>query len=112
MHDDGIKKLYYSIGEVSEMTGLEQHVLRYWESEFEQLKPRKNRAGRRVYTDDDIAMVERIHHLLKDEKYTIEGAKQVLERNEDEGGEESIEKEDLVELRDFLRDILDELTGK
>jgi DNA-binding transcriptional MerR regulator len=112
MHDDGIKKLYYSIGEVSEMTGLEQHVLRYWESEFEQLKPRKNRAGRRVYTDDDIAMVGRIQHLLKDDKYTIEGAKQVLERGEDDGGEETIEKEDLVELRDFLRDILDELDGK
>jgi DNA-binding transcriptional MerR regulator len=108
MNDDGIKKLYYSIGEVSEMTDLEQHVLRYWESEFEQLKPRKNRAGRRVYTDDDIAMVRRIQHLLKDEKYTLEGAKQVLDRIGDLGDDEG-EPDDLVELREFLRDLLDEL---
>jgi len=111
MNDDGIKKLYYSIGEVSEMTDLEQHVLRYWESEFEQLKPRKNRAGRRVYTDDDIAMVRRIQHLLKDEKYTLEGAKQVLDRIGDLGADEG-ELDHLVELREFLRDLLDELDEK
>ncbi len=109
MHDDGIKKLYYSIGEVSEMTDLEQHVLRYWESEFEQLKPRKNRAGRRVYTDDDVAMVRRVRHLLKDEKYTIEGAKQVLSREDDVDEANEISADELVELRDFLRDLLDTL---
>ncbi len=74
MAGEGIKKLYYAIGEVSDMTGLEAHVLRYWETEFEQLKPRKNRAGRRIYTVEDIAVVEHIQHLLRVEKYTIEGA--------------------------------------
>lgn len=109
MHEEGIKKLYYSIGEVSEMTDLEQHVLRYWESEFDQLKPRKNRAGRRVYTDEDIEMVQRVQHLLKEDKYTIEGAKQVLER--EEGGEitSSEHRRDLVELRAFLEDLLTRL---
>ncbi len=105
MHEEGIKKLYYSIGEVSEMTDLEQHVLRYWESEFEQLKPRKNRAGRRVYTEEDIEMVQRVQHLLKEEKYTIEGAKQVLDREEDETGR-SERRRDLIELRSFLEDVL------
>ena len=112
MVDDGIKKLYYSIGEVSEMTDLEQHVLRYWESEFEQLKPRKNRAGRRVYTEEDIAMVRRVQYLLKDEKYTIEGAKQVLDREADMDEEEKTLKDELIEMRSFLTDLLNLLNEK
>jgi DNA-binding transcriptional MerR regulator len=74
----GIKKLYYSISEVSKITGLEQYVLRYWESEFEQLKPAKNRAGNRIYTNRDIKLILHIKKLLRDERYTIEGAKQVI----------------------------------
>lgn len=109
MHEEGIKKLYYSIGEVSELTDLEPHVLRYWESEFEQLSPRKNRAGRRVYTEEDITMVQRVRHLLKEDKYTIEGAKQVLDRQE--GGEivRSEHRRDLLELRGFLEELLAQL---
>jgi len=75
----GIKKLYYSISEVSTITGLEQYVLRYWESEFPQLKPAKNRAGNRIYTNKDIKLILYIKKLLRDERYTIEGAKKVLE---------------------------------
>ncbi len=74
----GIKKLYYSISEVSKITDLEQYVLRYWESEFDQLKPAKNRAGNRIYTNRDIKLILYIKKLLRDERYTIEGAKQVL----------------------------------
>jgi DNA-binding transcriptional MerR regulator len=75
----GIKKLYYSISEVSKITDLEQYVLRYWESEFEQLQPAKNRAGNRIYTNKDIKMILYIKKLLREERYTIEGAKQVLQ---------------------------------
>lgn len=82
MADDTIRKLYYSISEVGELLDLEPHVLRYWEGEFEQLKPRKNRAGRRAYTDDDIAVARRIQYLLKESKYTIDGARQRLARDE------------------------------
>ena len=74
----GIKKLYYSISEVAKITDLEQYVLRYWESEFEQLKPQKNRAGNRIYTNRDIKLILYIKKLLRDERYTIEGSKQVL----------------------------------
>jgi DNA-binding transcriptional MerR regulator len=74
----GIKKLYYSISEVSKITDLEQYVLRYWESEFEQLQPAKNRAGNRIYTNRDIKLILYIKRLLREERYTIEGAKQVL----------------------------------
>jgi len=111
MHEEGIKKLYYSIGEVSQMTDLEQHVLRYWESEFDQLTPRKNRAGRRVYTDEDVKMVQRVQHLLKEDKYTIEGARQVLDR-EERGGPSTEHRESLVELRGFLEDLLLQLESK
>jgi DNA-binding transcriptional MerR regulator len=79
MKHTGIKKLYYSISEVAKITGLEQYVLRYWETEFEQLKPAKNRAGNRIYTNKDIKLIVYIKTLLRDEKYTIEGAKKILE---------------------------------
>ena len=73
-----IKKLYYSIGEVSEKTGLKQYVLRYWESEFPSLAPSKNRVGNRVYREKDIILIQYIKHLLYEKKFTIEGAKQKL----------------------------------
>lgn len=73
-----MKKLYYSISEVSKITELEQYVLRYWETEFEQLKPAKNLAGNRIYTNKDIKLILYIKRLLRDEKYTIEGAKKLL----------------------------------
>jgi DNA-binding transcriptional MerR regulator len=79
MKDFGLKKLYYSISEVSRLTGLEQYILRYWETEFEQLKPGKNRAGNRIYTNKDIKLILQIKKLLREEKYTIEGAKKILE---------------------------------
>lgn len=73
-----IKKLYYSISEVSEMTSLKPYVLRYWESEFPQLKPSKNRAGNRIYRNSDIEIIRSIKRLLYTEKYTIEGARRKL----------------------------------
>ncbi len=82
MKDFGLKKLYYSIGEVSRLTKIEQYTLRYWESEFKQLNPAKNRAGNRIYTNQDIELVLKIKHLLKDKKYTFEGARKILEAEE------------------------------
>lgn len=71
-------KVYYSISEVCARTGLEPHVLRYWESEFPQLRPKKNRAGNRAYRCKDIQIIEYIKQLLYEEKYTIGGAKRKL----------------------------------
>lgn len=84
MKDLSIKKLYYSISEVSKITEVEQYVLRYWETEFESLKPQKNRAGNRIYTNKDIQLIMQIKSLLRDKKYTIEGAKKILETVEPE----------------------------
>lgn len=78
MRDFNIKKLYYSISEVSKITEVEQYVLRYWETEFDELKPQKNRAGNRVYTNKDIQVILTIKYLLRDKKFTIEGAKKNL----------------------------------
>jgi DNA-binding transcriptional MerR regulator len=78
MKDLQIKKLYYSISEVSRMLGLEQYVLRYWETEFEQLRPQKNRAGNRIYTEKDIDIIRLIKKLTREDRYTIPGARQVL----------------------------------
>ena len=79
MKNLSIKKLYYSISEVSKITEIEQYVLRYWETEFEQLNPQKNRAGNRIYTNKDIQLILHIKTLLREKKYTIEGAKKILE---------------------------------
>lgn len=68
------KKLFYRMGEVCEMTGLESHVLRFWEAEFPLLKPGKNRSGHRVFSHEDVALVLRIKGLLHDQGYTIAGA--------------------------------------
>ena len=82
MRDLSIKKLYYSISEVSKITDIEQYVLRYWETEFEELSPQKNRAGNRIYTNKDIRLILYIKELLREKKYTIEGAKKILENYE------------------------------
>ena len=73
-----IKKLYYSISEVSEITKLKAYVLRYWETEFSQLNPPKNRAGNRTYRQKDIEIILKIKDLLYEKKYTIDGARNCL----------------------------------
>ena len=73
-----IKKLYYSIGEVSKIVGLKSYVLRYWETEFKQLTPLKNRAGNRTYRQKDIDIILEIKNLLHGKKFTIEGARAAI----------------------------------
>ena len=79
------EKLFFKIGEVCELVGVQAHVLRYWESEFPMLAPQKNRAGQRVYRKRDVEMALRIKELLYEDQYTIAGAKKRL-TNELRGG--------------------------
>ena len=72
------EKLFFKIGEVCEITGVQAHVLRYWESEFPMLAPQKNRAGQRTYRKRDVEMVLHIKELLYEDQYTIAGAKKKL----------------------------------
>ena len=80
LKDFTIPKLYRAISEVSALTGIEQYVLRYWETEFDELRPHKNRAGNRIYAEKDVKIITRIKELLRDERYTIEGAKLILKQ--------------------------------
>jgi DNA-binding transcriptional MerR regulator len=100
MRDLSIKKLYYSISEVSKITDIEQYVLRYWETEFELLTPQKNRAGNRIYTNKDIRLILYIKELLREKKYTIEGAKKILEDYEQD-------KKPIVEIKE--KKVVDEI---
>ena len=71
-------KLYFRIGEVSQLVGVEAYVLRYWESEFPNLSPKKSGTGHRLYRKKDVELLLKIKHLLYDRRYTIEGARQVI----------------------------------
>jgi len=72
-------KLFFRIGEVSDLVGVEPYVLRYWESEFSALAPKKSSSGQRMFRRKDVELLLRIKHLLYDRKYTIEGARQALQ---------------------------------
>lgn len=110
-----IKKLYYSISEVSQITSLKAYVLRYWETEFAELRPKKSRAGSRTYTLDDIKLIFLIKRLLYDDKYTIEGARQRLQQLRRVGEQidlsfEQLRRDDLIlELKREMRELLETL---
>ena len=104
-----IKKLYYSIGEVSEITELKPYVLRYWETEFTQLKPPKNRAGNRTYRQKDIDVILNIKNLLYKKKYTIDGARNYLKRDDSDFKTNSVQSLDPKQLQIVLSKIKNEL---
>ncbi|CAN5860399.1 MerR family transcriptional regulator [soil metagenome] len=101
------RRVFYSIGEVCEMVGLKPHVLRYWETQFEELAPAKNRAGNRVYRARDVETISLIHRLVHEERYTIEGARRRLQELSEEGALES-SKVEAIETS-FLRSLRGEL---
>ena len=102
-----IPKLYYSIGEVSEMTGLKQYVLRYWETEFPTLKPQKNRAGNRIYRQKDIDEILKIKKLLYEEKFTIKGARNQLRLERARASKAESQKQgEAVETNERYRELL------
>ncbi|MCS7053051.1 MAG: MerR family transcriptional regulator [Ignavibacterium sp.] len=119
MKDLSIKKLYYSISEVSKLTNVEQYILRYWETEFEQLKPQKNRAGNRIYTNKDIDLILKIKTLLRDKKYTVEGAKKILSSGdfdsqihlkESSNSDKEVEKNNEVRKNNFSEELRRDLS--
>jgi DNA-binding transcriptional MerR regulator len=103
-----IEKLYYSIGEVADMFEVNSSLIRFWEKEFPQLQPRKNNRGNRVYNKKDIELFRKIHHLVKEKGYTLEGAKnalrkrQVLDSNETLAGKLSRVRTELMNIANSL----------
>ncbi|MCC5913758.1 MAG: MerR family transcriptional regulator [Balneolaceae bacterium] len=111
-----MKKLYYSIGEVSEITSIEPHVLRYWETVFKDLSPRKNKAGNRTYREEDITLILRLKDLIQDKKYSTAGAKKIIEGDEEEQNNSNQEsaispelEKDLNEVKLFLNKLMEKL---
>ena len=100
-------KLYFKIGEASQISGLPSHVLRFWESEFKKIKPRRTASGQRSYTRKDIETILKIKHLLHDKKFTLEGARKYL--NAGTEPEALSEKGLLADVKAELKSIRDML---
>jgi DNA-binding transcriptional MerR regulator len=98
-------KLYFKIGEVSELAGLPSHVLRFWETEFAAIRPKRTATGQRLYTPADVKRILEIKHLLYDKKFTIAGARQHLKSKS--AGQRRIDSKRLRELRRELQEIRD-----
>ncbi|HPW90063.1 MAG TPA: MerR family transcriptional regulator [Paludibacteraceae bacterium] len=104
-----MEKVYYSIAEVAKMFDVNQSLLRFWEDEFDQLKPKRNAKGTRFYTADNIDTIKQIHYLLRVQKLTIAGAKERLKSNHDSVVKQQKIREKLVRIRKELIDIRYEL---
>ncbi len=104
-----MKKRYYSIGEVAQMFEVNTSLLRYWETEFSVLKPKKNKQGKRLYTQKDLENVRLIYNLVKKRGYTLEGAKKKLKENRSELDSQLKIIDTLKNIRTFLVQIRDEM---
>jgi DNA-binding transcriptional MerR regulator len=102
-------KLYFRIGEVSKIAAVPTHVLRFWETEFKKVRPKRTPTGQRLYTQKDIRLILKIKHLLYDRRFTIEGARQHLGSNR--GRQAGVDIEALAEIRSELQRIRDLLDG-
>lgn len=115
MHSRELVKLYYRIGEVSDIVGVQPHVLRYWETEFRSIRPQKSSKGQRVYSRRDVEKLLRVKDLLKNQGFTIAGARKRLSEPTPITTEEPAEAESkslrkaLLGLRRDLLRMLDEI---
>lgn len=104
-----IEKIYYSIGEVAEMFNVAPSLIRFWESEFEIIQPKKNRKGNRQFTKEDIENVRTIYHLVKEKGFTLQGAKEML-RNDSQAVKDKMEMiSSLKRVRQFLTEVREKL---
>tara|TARA_B100001105_G_scaffold103702_1_gene83172 strand:- start:149 stop:508 length:360 start_codon:yes stop_codon:yes gene_type:complete len=111
-------KLFFKIGEVAKLAGVEQHVLRYWEDEFEALQPKKNKSGQRFYEKKDVDLILKIQKLLYLERYTIAGAKKKMRENRKKNAQLSLgfdresfldQKRGIISDLESILELLDEI---
>jgi len=104
-----IEKKYYTIGEVADELGVATSLIRFWEGEFDNIKPKKNRKGNRQFTKEDLQNIKLIYHLVKEKGYTLQGARDCIAN----GGADSTDKMEAIEklksLRGFLVEIRQQL---
>jgi DNA-binding transcriptional MerR regulator len=96
------KKLYYPIGEVAGWFNVNTSLIRYWEKEFKQLQPRKTRKGDRLFRAQDIEFLKQIYYLLREKKYSIDGAKTYLKNNKEKATKDLSLLNNLKDIRNFL----------
>ena len=104
-----VEKLYYSIGEVSRMFDVNTSLIRFWEKEFDIIKPKKNKKGNRMFTKQDLDNFHLIFHLVKERGFTLEGAKQKLKDNKEDTINNLEAIKSLNNIKDFLLEIKAEL---
>lgn len=102
-------KLFYSIGEVATMFGVNASLIRFWEKEFDILKPKKNPKGNRIFTRQDIDHIALIHHYVKERRLTLEGARQKIKQNRDDAEHTFRVVQSLKSIRAMLLEIKDNL---
>ena len=107
--DKSIEKLYYSIGEVAEMFEVNVSLLRFWEKEFDILKPKKNKKGNRMFTVKDMGNLKIIYHLVKERGFTLDGAKKKLKDNKSDTINNIEIVNRLKDIRQFLVELREEL---
>jgi DNA-binding transcriptional MerR regulator len=103
------EKLYYSIGEVAEMFDVNASLIRFWEKEFDIIKPKKNKKGNRLFTPADIKHFRLIHHLVKEKGYTLKGAKESLKQNPEDTDKKAEVIDSLNKIRKYLVEMKDGL---
>jgi|TARA_B110000881_G_C18512783_1_gene483190 DNA-binding transcriptional MerR regulator len=105
-----ITKLYYSIGEVAKIFEVNSSLIRFWESEFDILKPKKNKKGNRLFTQKDLAYLKIIYDLVKEKGHTLEGAKRALKDDRNALLEKQELKDRLIKIRSQLVNLLEEIS--
>ena len=104
-----VEKVYYTIGETAELFEVNPSLIRYWEKEFDILKPTKNKKGNRLFTKEDLDVLRIIYHLVKERGFTLQGAREKLKNNRGEVEKTSEVEDTLREIRSFLLEIKDQL---
>lgn len=104
-----IEKLYYSIGEVAKMFNVNTSLIRFWEKEFDVIKPRKNKKGNRFFTKQDINNLQLIYHLVKERGMTLNGAKKKIKENKEDTNNNFEVVQSLTEIKNLLLQIKDNL---
>jgi DNA-binding transcriptional MerR regulator len=109
---DEIQKRYYTIGEVAEKFNVNTSLIRFWETEFDTLRPKKNKKGDRQFTQKDIDCVQTIYHLVKEKGFTLQGAKDIIKASAKEQNEKAALIASLEKLKSFLTELRNNLEVK
>ncbi len=107
--DRKVEKLYYTIGEVSELFEVNASLIRFWEKEFDILKPKKNKKGNRLFTPQDIDHLRIIYHLVKERGYTLQGAREKLKDNKEEVVNKVAIVDSLNRIKGFLLELKEQI---